>query len=300
MAKGGTFCGKKLAEWLQAAGAKPEDIWDASLPEAQRSLWEARVFPAETKHGAYRDWLWMFVPEQASPDQKQSFLDADRYSAAEIAILASQEEFFTRRLRSRAESLPPMLHSLFQRDSRFSAQDFTWLLRQTGRRNECITGLLAEARSYAGSANSAPDLENFQSSRVLHSVATAVEQLADNPTVSLGKVLPGLQSAVASDLGEWLGSHGLEVIDSASASAWAQRAKETAFTQINQTILRSAMHEVEPPRNALRRDETVWGRAPARIELGGGWTDTPPYTLEFGGEVINTAINLNGQPPIPC
>ena len=60
------------------------------------------------------------------------------------------------------------------------------------------------------------------------------------------------------------------------------------------------MREVEPPRNALRKDETVWGRAPARLELGGGWTDTPPYTLEFGGEVLNTAINLNGQAPIHC
>ena len=32
----------------------------------------------------------------------------------------------------------------------------------------------------------------------------------------------------------------------------------------------------------------------------GGWTDTPPYTLEFGGDVANVAVNLNGQPPIHC
>jgi galactokinase/mevalonate kinase-like predicted kinase len=50
----------------------------------------------------------------------------------------------------------------------------------------------------------------------------------------------------------------------------------------------------------LRPDETIWGRAPARIELGGGWTDTPPYTLEYGGDVANVAVNLNGHPPIHC
>ena len=52
------------------------------------------------------------------------------------------------------------------------------------------------------------------------------------------------------------------------------------------------------PQNALRPDEIVWGRAPARFDLGGGWTDTPPYSLEHGGCVLNAAVELNGQPPI--
>ena len=56
---------------------------------------------------------------------------------------------------------------------------------------------------------------------------------------------------------------------------------------------------IEPlPRNSLRPDEIVWGRAPARLDLGGGWTDTPPYALEHGGCVLNAAVELNGQPPI--
>ena len=32
-------------------------------------------------------------------------------------------------------------------------------------------------------------------------------------------------------------------------------------------------------------------RAPARIDLGGGWTDVPPYCNELGGFVCNIAIN---------
>jgi galactokinase/mevalonate kinase-like predicted kinase len=35
-----------------------------------------------------------------------------------------------------------------------------------------------------------------------------------------------------------------------------------------------------------------------RIDLAGGWSDTPPYCISFGGKVINLAVNLNGQPPI--
>ena len=45
-------------------------------------------------------------------------------------------------------------------------------------------------------------------------------------------------------------------------------------------------------------DQIVWGRSPVRIDIAGGWTDTPPYCLMEGGCVINFAIELNGQPPL--
>ena len=32
-------------------------------------------------------------------------------------------------------------------------------------------------------------------------------------------------------------------------------------------------------------------RAPTRIDLGGGWTDVPPYAEEQGGYVCNVAID---------
>jgi galactokinase/mevalonate kinase-like predicted kinase len=52
-----------------------------------------------------------------------------------------------------------------------------------------------------------------------------------------------------------------------------------------------------PPR-AIKRDQIVWARSPVRLDLAGGWTDTPPYTLREGGTVLNVAVDLNGQPPI--
>lgn len=45
-------------------------------------------------------------------------------------------------------------------------------------------------------------------------------------------------------------------------------------------------------------DQIVWGRSPVRIDLAGGWTDTPPYCLNAGGNVLNIAIELNAQPPL--
>ncbi len=44
--------------------------------------------------------------------------------------------------------------------------------------------------------------------------------------------------------------------------------------------------------------DTITVRAAARLDFGGGWTDTPPYSLERGGRVLNAAITLHEQLPI--
>ena len=52
------------------------------------------------------------------------------------------------------------------------------------------------------------------------------------------------------------------------------------------------------PKFSAYSDQIVWGRSPVRIDIAGGWTDTPPYCLMEGGNVVNFAIELNGQQPI--
>ncbi|CEL98093.1 unnamed protein product [Vitrella brassicaformis CCMP3155] len=44
----------------------------------------------------------------------------------------------------------------------------------------------------------------------------------------------------------------------------------------------------------------VWAQAvaPARLDLGGGWSDTPPMSYEYGGKVTTVAIKVDGEKPI--
>lgn len=44
--------------------------------------------------------------------------------------------------------------------------------------------------------------------------------------------------------------------------------------------------------------KTVKVQMPARVNFGGGWSDTPPYSIENGGTVLNAAIRLRGKLPI--
>ena len=79
---------------------------------------------------------------------------------------------------------------------------------------------------------------------------------------------------------------------------------DKAFTLLREGLLDADDHQ-QIPQLSVADDQIVWGRSPVRIDIAGGWTDTPPYCLMEGGNVINLAIELNGQPPLqtyvrPC
>lgn len=82
----------------------------------------------------------------------------------------------------------------------------------------------------------------------------------------------------------------------------------SAFSLLREGLLSPITSHLSPlciPRLSVYPDQIVWSRSPVRIDLAGGWTDTPPYCLMEGGSVVNIAIELNGQPPLqtyvkPC
>jgi galactokinase/mevalonate kinase-like predicted kinase len=78
-----------------------------------------------------------------------------------------------------------------------------------------------------------------------------------------------------------------------------------AFSLLRNGLIEAVADRKRTPGLAALPDQIVWGRSPVRIDLAGGWTDTPPFSLYAGGSVVNMAIELNGQPPLqvyvkPC
>jgi galactokinase/mevalonate kinase-like predicted kinase len=87
-----------------------------------------------------------------------------------------------------------------------------------------------------------------------------------------------------------------EVSGSNTELASAYEAK--AFGLLRETIVETAKTELVEPHLDVMSDQIVWGRSPIRLDLAGGWTDTPPNCLINGGKVLNLAVELNGQPPL--
>ena len=71
-----------------------------------------------------------------------------------------------------------------------------------------------------------------------------------------------------------------------------------AFGLLRQGLTEGALCDLQRPRMSVYKDQIVWGRSAVRIDLAGGWTDTPPFCLSTGGNVINMSVELNGQQPL--
>ena len=81
--------------------------------------------------------------------------------------------------------------------------------------------------------------------------------------------------------------------------------EKQAFSLLRDGLTSAVLADKQSPRMAVYADQIVWARSPVRIDLAGGWSDTPPFCLNDGGNVVNMAIELNGQPPLqayvkPC
>jgi fucokinase len=77
----------------------------------------------------------------------------------------------------------------------------------------------------------------------------------------------------------------------------AVQAQAAAFTCIQDAVREGTAGDAEPEPARWRFDR-VHVSAPPRIDLGGGWSDTPPFCFDWGGTVLNCALEIDGAYPI--
>ena len=299
VASGAVYCGRPIAEWLTAVGADEDAVWDAETRRAERSLWSARLFPGASSPSSYTEWLWMLNPQDATSAQKSRWRESERYSAQEMANLADQDDFFRRRWAFRGNEIFQALARFLWEKNSLSAVEISFIWENLGKTDLALWGrkVWQEALG-SGNFRTMPGLERLVMSRIVHTLASSIQRSSEDRPDIWSEIWPPLAEHFNADGQGIFEEFGISSERSTDVGSWCRVAKDAAFINLSRTIVRSAPPAGEPPRKALRGDEIVWGRAPARFDLGGGWTDTPPYTLENGGCVINAAVNLNGQPPI--
>ncbi|MFC1604479.1 L-fucokinase [Planctomycetota bacterium] len=295
--EGGSFCGLNMFEWLNAVGAGPEDLWDVDMPAGKRSIWNARLFPAVKNHTQYKQWLWMLDPAGACDEDFKAWQKVDRYNLEEILSLANHSDFYKRRNEIRAKLIQKSLRQMFRPRSDFSSSELAYLLNDAKDLGAWVSEILTEADWHFRNGDNG-GTESLVFPRIIHTLGSALVELYEDTDPPLSKVLPGLKQLLSSTQHNWLMSLGLGLNSKVSIVQWARRAQSIAFEGLEKAIIAGGARQDVNPRSVLRSDEIVWARAPARLDVGGGWTDTPPYSLEHGGCVVNAAVNLNGQPPI--
>lgn len=295
-----TFCNLSIEEWMAGMDVNEADLWDDELSSEERSIWNARVFPAVENPRDFKEWLWMFDPRKATGEQRLAWHNRKKYSFKDIARLVDQEEFYTRRMAHRSNVFLNSISKLFQSKIEFSARELSYLFSQI-KENDCIelcVSILKMACDLEANGLKESGLCRLRLSRVLHTLATSIRISGENSNVPWKKILGEVWNRLDETEKSWLQSQGIELHSKPGTSGLTKSIRDLAFRYLSQAIVTTRRGEDRYPQNTLRRDEIIWGRAPARLDLGGGWTDTPPYALENGGRVINAAVNLNGQPPI--
>ncbi len=74
--------------------------------------------------------------------------------------------------------------------------------------------------------------------------------------------------------------------------------EQDSFRLLRESIIENTDLKYARPIKNVLDDQILWARSPVRLDLAGGWSDTPPYCIINGGRVVNMGVDLNGQPPI--
>jgi galactokinase/mevalonate kinase-like predicted kinase len=85
------------------------------------------------------------------------------------------------------------------------------------------------------------------------------------------------------------------------------------FSEIMESIARTIteicvsgfLHDNSAFKGELERispivDQWVIATSPVRVDLSGGWTDTPPVCYEYGSAVTGVAVTVDGKKPLSC
>ncbi|MFN0196566.1 MAG: L-fucokinase [Planctomycetaceae bacterium] len=295
------FCGRPLLEWSQLVGANTNDLWPDELAETDKSIWNARIFPVINRPVEFIHWQWMLDPSRASEIDKKAWREAVRYSQEDLVALADRHEILHRRLRLNAERLSHDWQEAFDLGSELSAVDLALLFEFVDQPEQTVHRLLAtidhcEKDIKAEDEKSITHSFNpFYASRILHSLGSAY-----NAILKQSEGDPQQDSHLLKSLTLGIrGSRSVEIQASTKPCDLGYALQDSAFEIVRTTILgRSLEKAIAKSDSPLPRECELEASAPARLDLGGGWTDTPPYALEFGGAVTNLAVNLNERPPI--
>ncbi|CAF1085875.1 unnamed protein product [Adineta ricciae] len=290
------------------------DIWDLwpnlqNMPE-KRTFANARLYPVlhfNNISSLTEDLLWFFNP---SARLHQRWKSSWRLSLTEILIRADLHKEILRR------------QNLFHK---ISQQKILDLLYQTGRKQINDDSYLILLKQIVADGHGQDMLETFDRACLVNhdnlqvlsclfsAIANTLAEMAGGDRVGLrsgpylnrewqyaflmfeeGKYLLGIQHLIKQ---RQLWTDRPDVLIRA-----ARHYDGATQTLIKQGVLtcRSKCHIEHFQKSNLFqfKHRQVVVECPVRLDLSGGWTDTPPICYEHGGNVLNVAITINNQRPV--
>ncbi|XP_068715379.1 L-fucose kinase-like isoform X2 [Montipora foliosa] len=322
-----SYCNKPWRTFFNETGINPEEIW-FGVPEDEQCLWNARLFSVvhffdfANEKTCKDDLLWLAMVTYGSAGSSNGDSDVNRNFISDPE--RSQHQGLNSCLKRWRSSLRMSLKeimSLLDLSAEFKLTKSLWF--QIGKaqvedtlRNctsDCLLPFfrsctqegfakdLLETLDQVASSTSSPGV----AARTLACIADVLGAMAGEST--------GLRSGPARNE-SWM--EAVKFLEKGDIQAGVKRLAEERKLWFDRPdlLIRAARH-YEGAEQILRRQAVftaekffeieeseplpmghwVIAEAPARADLSGCWTDTPPITYEHGGAVLTVAINLNGK-----
>uniref|UniRef100_A0A663MMZ1 Fucose kinase n=1 Tax=Athene cunicularia TaxID=194338 RepID=A0A663MMZ1_ATHCN len=283
---GATYLNAPWAEFFCRTGIREGDLWDAEMPRRSRCLLSARLFPVLHACEALglEDVLWLLAPSVVAGERLARWRAAAELGARRALFFLQGQRKVRRVLLGRQDSsLLPLTRSAVHEGY-----------------HEAMLGTLDEVASTAGDAGIA--------ARALACIADVLGCMARGEG--------GLRSGPAANR-EWAVAFGLLESGDIAGGVRELAAERQKWMSRPALLLRAARHYEGAEQILIRQavmsscqfvtvgpaelpplGHWVQVACPARLDLSGGWSDTPPITYEHGGAVVDVAVLVDGCRPI--
>ena len=285
----------------------PDDdgVWPSHVPDSGRTLWNARIYPVLVgEQASSESVLWMQYDSPPSVQTLCEWKQSTRVSLEDILALAdAPQEFYWRARasflvdRKEMESIllerrdRPLLPIIQRCQPEYKADLLASLdaIASTGPLDVCARTLCTIADVLA----SLPDTHFHTRTGPARNPQWAHALATISQARTTAEQAKGVQE-LAAMRAEWLKVGSPQLYMRAARhydGAWASLTRKGVDT----VKLHSIGHTT---RASVPIGATVEATSPVRIDLCGGWSDTPPITYEHGGKVTNVAVVIDGQHPI--
>jgi len=282
-----SFLNRPIDLWLARRGLKADSIWPGVKPEA-RTLWNALLFPATVSRDEAAAGLWLAAAKPASR-RVAAWRRSARYSMAMILEQVDPKALIEHRETVSAYLQAGALLNAIRSDQPLTVDSvvghFTSLAAYEAAERLLLGSSAARsAGSRRGPAGRTPSLAARAKDREC-SVRELLCQARATWCAALLRQRPAHPAAANGRAVEPLMERAFAAVAEAAEAGYGL-VGDTA-----RTLVQTRLRKLDPGCEIV-------ATSPVRLDLGGGWSDTPPYCFERGGHVVNVAIDLNGRPPV--
>ncbi|KAF6026786.1 FUK [Bugula neritina] len=304
----GTFCNDSWEKFFAKVDCTANNIWSPSCKPEDRTLGNARLYPVMSlgcSGYVYADTLmWMQPGETLRPSLLSRWKSSWRLSLVELMQIVDYEEEFSWRRRLYADLAQAKVKDVIESHGECSLIPLYKSIscEQT---EHCVS--LLETLDTVAMESDSPGIAGRALANiadVLGCMAGLEGGLRSGPSANAvwkqaydllerGDVKEGV-AQLAAIRTRWL-TGGYYLIRAARHyEGAAQILIRRAVASANQFIV------LEPKGELPAIGRWIIGESPARADIAGGWSDTPPISYEHGGAVTNCALLVDGKKPIGC